>query len=109
MRDATGRRAYARACHVGHWDDVDELVEAVYDEFGRVSLLTKVIGGEAFDLGFEYDGFDRLSAIHYPIADELPEFWIRNVYAKNGQLRAVRSGPDDALKNEGGDGALMRA
>jgi len=41
---ATGRRAVALACHVGHWDEVDELVERAYREFGRVDVLVNNAG-----------------------------------------------------------------
>jgi len=68
-----------------------------YDSFGRLAWLSKIIHGEAFDLEFEYDAFDRLASLHYPTVDEQPNYWIRNVYAANGQLRAVRSGPDNSL------------
>ncbi|KIG13001.1 Rhs family protein [Enhygromyxa salina] len=68
-----------------------------YDPFGRVQALTKVIAGESFELEFEYDGFDRLAEIHYPQAELLPPFWVRNSYTASGQLREVRSGPTDEL------------
>ena len=44
IRDATGRRALAVACHVGHWDDCDALVERVYGHFGRCDVLVNNAG-----------------------------------------------------------------
>jgi NAD(P)-dependent dehydrogenase (short-subunit alcohol dehydrogenase family) len=41
---STGRRAVARACHVGKWQDVDALVEFAYDELGRVDILVNNAG-----------------------------------------------------------------
>jgi NAD(P)-dependent dehydrogenase (short-subunit alcohol dehydrogenase family) len=41
---ALGRRALAHACHVGRWDDLDTLVDAAYDEFGRVDILVNNAG-----------------------------------------------------------------
>jgi NAD(P)-dependent dehydrogenase (short-subunit alcohol dehydrogenase family) len=41
---ATGRRAMAYACHVGHWQELDGLVEAVYAEFGRLDVLVNNAG-----------------------------------------------------------------
>ncbi|MDP6344937.1 MAG: SDR family oxidoreductase [Alphaproteobacteria bacterium] len=42
--EALGRRALAHACHVGYWQQCDELVEAVYQHFGRVDVLINNAG-----------------------------------------------------------------
>jgi NAD(P)-dependent dehydrogenase (short-subunit alcohol dehydrogenase family) len=39
-----GRRALAVACHVGHWDELEDLVEQSYDAFGRVDVLVNNAG-----------------------------------------------------------------
>jgi NAD(P)-dependent dehydrogenase (short-subunit alcohol dehydrogenase family) len=39
-----GRRALAHACHVGHWDEIDKLVEAAYTVFGHVDVLVNNAG-----------------------------------------------------------------
>ncbi len=41
---ATGRRTLGRACHVGRWGEIEELVDAVYREFGRVDVLVNNAG-----------------------------------------------------------------
>jgi NAD(P)-dependent dehydrogenase (short-subunit alcohol dehydrogenase family) len=41
---ATGQRTLAVACHVGHWDQCDALVDAVYAEFGRCDVLINNAG-----------------------------------------------------------------
>ncbi len=41
---ATGRRAFAVGCHVGHWEDCDRLVQTVYDEFGHCEVLVNNAG-----------------------------------------------------------------
>ncbi len=41
---ALGRRAFPYACHVGHWDELDGLVDAAYDEFGRLDVLVNNAG-----------------------------------------------------------------
>src|SRR3546814_76416 len=41
---ATGRRALAVSCHVGRWDDCDELVRVVYEELGRCDVLVNNAG-----------------------------------------------------------------
>jgi NAD(P)-dependent dehydrogenase (short-subunit alcohol dehydrogenase family) len=40
----TGRRTLAVACHVGHWQDVDALVEQAYGAFERVDILVNNAG-----------------------------------------------------------------
>jgi NAD(P)-dependent dehydrogenase (short-subunit alcohol dehydrogenase family) len=42
--EAKGRRALPVACHVGHWDEVEGLVEAAYGEFGRIDVLVNNAG-----------------------------------------------------------------
>ena len=40
----TGRTAMPYAVHVGHWDELDGLVDAVYDRFGRLDVLVNNAG-----------------------------------------------------------------
>jgi NAD(P)-dependent dehydrogenase (short-subunit alcohol dehydrogenase family) len=39
-----GRRSLARACHVGHWDECEQLVDAAYEAFGRIDVLVNNAG-----------------------------------------------------------------
>jgi NAD(P)-dependent dehydrogenase (short-subunit alcohol dehydrogenase family) len=41
---ALGRKALPVGCHVGHWDEIDSLVERAYDEFGHVDILVNNAG-----------------------------------------------------------------
>ncbi len=41
---AEGIRAAGWACHVGHWDELESLVEGVYREFGRIDVLVNNAG-----------------------------------------------------------------
>ncbi|MHB8695567.1 MAG: SDR family NAD(P)-dependent oxidoreductase [Solirubrobacteraceae bacterium] len=41
---AGGARAAAFACHVGHWHELESLVDAVYREFGRIDVLVNNAG-----------------------------------------------------------------
>ena len=42
--EAMGRNALPVACHVGHWDELDGLVEQAYDAFGHVDVLVNNAG-----------------------------------------------------------------
>src|ERR1700683_3814773 len=42
--EAKGRRALPVACHVGHWDELDGLVEQAYDAYGHVDVLVNNAG-----------------------------------------------------------------
>src|SRR6266508_2698974 len=44
VRETTGRQAFAQACHVGNWSDIDRLVEMSYKTFGRVDVLVNNAG-----------------------------------------------------------------
>lgn len=44
VTERTGRRALGVACHVGHWDQCDELFDTVYAEFGRCDVLINNAG-----------------------------------------------------------------
>ncbi len=42
--EALGRRALPYACHVARWDDLDGLVDAAWDHFGKVDVLVNNAG-----------------------------------------------------------------
>lgn len=44
VTERTGRAAMAYPCHVGDWDAVGALADAVYDRFGRVDILVNNAG-----------------------------------------------------------------
>ncbi len=44
VRELTGRRALPVACHVGEWDQVEQLAETAYKEFGKVDVLVNNAG-----------------------------------------------------------------
>lgn len=41
---AMGRRAFPYACHAGKWEQIDTMIEAVYDHFGKVDILVNNAG-----------------------------------------------------------------
>ena len=44
VAEETGCKAIGVACHVGHWEQCNELFERVYDEFGRCDVLVNNAG-----------------------------------------------------------------
>jgi NAD(P)-dependent dehydrogenase (short-subunit alcohol dehydrogenase family) len=42
--EAMGGRAFPYAAHVGNWDDLDTMVDAVYAEFGQIDVLINNAG-----------------------------------------------------------------
>jgi NAD(P)-dependent dehydrogenase (short-subunit alcohol dehydrogenase family) len=42
--EAKGRRALPVAAHVGYWDQCDQLIDRVYDRFGRLDILVNNAG-----------------------------------------------------------------
>src|ERR1700754_4413624 len=44
IEEATGRTAFPYQVHVGRWNELDALVAAVYDRFGKVDVLINNAG-----------------------------------------------------------------
>ncbi len=42
--EALGATGFAHPCHVGYWEQIDALVAAVYDRFGRIDVLINNAG-----------------------------------------------------------------
>ena len=75
--EAKGRQALAYGCHVGHWQELEDLVDAAYERFGRIDVLINNAGlsplypsmaevsEELFDkvVGLNLKGPFRLSAL----------------------------------------------
>jgi NAD(P)-dependent dehydrogenase (short-subunit alcohol dehydrogenase family) len=105
VRQKTGRRALARACHVGQWDALEELVEAAYGEFGAVDVLVNNAGMAPLypSLGeVSEELFDKVLAVNLKGPFRLTAL-VGNRMAAAGQgsivnissIAAVRPTPDD--------------
>lgn len=44
VRSLTGRTVLAHSCHVGHWSELEALVDAAYGTFGRMDILINNAG-----------------------------------------------------------------
>jgi len=67
VRSTTGRRALAHECHVGHWDELDGLVDAAYQEFGRLDVLVNNAGmSPVYDdvTGVTEELYDKVLAVN---------------------------------------------
>ena len=54
VETTTGRQALPVACHVGHWDQLPDLVDAAYDHFGKVDILvTEELYDKVFDVNLK--------------------------------------------------------
>ena len=105
--EATGRRALPVACHVGHWDECDELAERAYSHFGKVDILVNNAGmsplapssaetsEELFDkvIGVNFKGPFRLSAVIGQRMYEGDGGSIINVSSSGALYPAPRYGP----------------
>ena len=59
----TGRAAFPYRVHVGRWDELDGLADAVYDRFGRVDVLVNNAGMSPL--------YDSLSAVTEKLFDSV--------------------------------------
>ena len=105
VRAATGRRAFADACHVGSWSDVESLVDAAYSEFGAVDVLVNNAGiapvyPSLVEVSEEL--FDKVIAVNLKGPFRLAALIGARMAAGNGgsiinisSVAAIRPAPDD--------------
>ena len=66
--ESMGRRALAYACHMGHWQEIEGLVQAAYDAFGKVDILVNNAGkSPAVGSSIEVteDLFDKVVSLNF--------------------------------------------
>lgn len=61
--EAMGRQALAYGCHVAHWDELDGLVDAAYERFGKVDILINNAGMSPL--------YDKLTDINEELFDKV--------------------------------------
>jgi NAD(P)-dependent dehydrogenase (short-subunit alcohol dehydrogenase family) len=65
---AMGVRAFPHACHVGRWNEIAPMVEAVWEHFGRIDVLVNNAGMSplypSLDAVTE-DNFDKVIAVNF--------------------------------------------
>lgn len=57
VRATTGRRAEVYSVHMGRWDEIDGLVDFVWEKFGKLDILVNNAG---MSPGFDKDKLDEL-------------------------------------------------
>lgn len=63
-----GRRALSVSAHVGHWDDLGLLVDAAYEEFGKVDILVNNAGMSPLapsSAGTSEELFDKVVGVNF--------------------------------------------
>jgi len=66
--EGMGRRALAYACHMGHWNEIDGLVDAAYAAFGKVDILVNNAGASPFSpssLATSEEILDKVLALNF--------------------------------------------
>jgi NAD(P)-dependent dehydrogenase (short-subunit alcohol dehydrogenase family) len=66
--EAKGARALPIACHVGHWDELDSLVDQSYDAFGHVDVLVNNAGMSLL--------YDSLPAVTETMWDKVADLYL---------------------------------
>ena len=61
--EVIGRRALAYGCHVGKWDEIEGLVDAAYDRYGKIDILINNAGMSPL--------YDKLSNVTEELFDKV--------------------------------------
>jgi NAD(P)-dependent dehydrogenase (short-subunit alcohol dehydrogenase family) len=65
---AVGVKAYAHACHMGRWDDIEPMADAVWSHFGKVDILVNNAGMSPLYPSLEEvteDNFDKVIGVNF--------------------------------------------
>ena len=84
---ALGQRALAKGCHVGRWDELDQLVEDVYSEFGKVDILINNAGMSPL--------YPKLSAVTEDLFDKVVGVNLKGPYRLSALIGERMMAADD--------------
>jgi NAD(P)-dependent dehydrogenase (short-subunit alcohol dehydrogenase family) len=94
--DALGRKGFAVAANVSHWDQCDALVDAVYEHFGRVDVLINNAGLSPL--------YDKLSDVTEALWDKVIAINLRGPFRLSsliGERMVAGVGLDDGEEPAG--------
>ena len=107
VAERTGRRAIGLACHVGYWEQCNQLFETVYDEFGRCDVLVNNAGMSPLyeSLGSVTEElFDKVMDVNLKGPFRLSALFGERMVADGGgsiinvsSIAAVQSTPNEAV------------
>ena len=80
VAERTGRRAVARACHVGRWAEVDALADAAVETFGHVDVLVNNAGMSPL--------YDDLESISESLWDKVLDVNLKGPFRLSARLGA---------------------
>ncbi len=85
---AMGRQSMAYGCHVGHWDEVQAMIDAVYDRFGKIDILINNAGMSPL--------YDKLSEVPEALFDKVIDVNLK------GPFRAMAYAGERMAESGGG-------
>lgn len=95
----TGQQAMPYACHVGHWDQLDGLVDAAYDRFGKIDILVNNAGMSPI-----YDDVNKVSEALY---DKVQDVNLKGPFRLMARIGArMASGEGGSIINISSFGAI---
>ena len=85
---AMGRQSMAYGCHVGHWDEVQAMIDAVYERFGKIDILINNAGMSPL--------YDKLSEVPEALFDKVIDVNLK------GPFRAMAYAGERMAESGGG-------
>ena len=97
---ALGVRALPYGCHVGHWDELGELADAAYAEFGKVDILVNNAGMSPL--------YPKLSAVTEDLFDKVVGVNLKGPYRLSAIIgERMAAGEGGAIVNVSSTAAVQ--